>query len=326
MISQVALPIAMIIAVTSYILIVLLLPKRYMQQRTQHLKYAMQRLEEQKRRSIARGKTPAKVLQRGNLDSNPIVSLFMSTPGSDHVVNFLEQAGLVGFMDRIIMIFVAFVVVLTVAFLPLFSYLSVLVALILTFVVAYLLIKIRVKKRRDLFLRMLPDALEIIVRSVKSGYPINAAIGMVADSLPEEVGAEYLRIMHEAAYGYSLSEAVTRFAERIREPDVSFFAVVINLQQETGGNLTETLSNLSNVIRGRQQLKLKIRALSSEGKMTVIILVGIAACMVLAVQLLSPGHFDHLLYSDPGHTVMTVVGCIFATAAFFIRRIVNFKV
>lgn len=326
MMSGVAFPLAVIIAVASYLVIILLMPKRFMQQRTQHLKYAMQRLEEQKRRALDKGKTPAKSLARTHLESSLIVKAFMSTPGSDHVVNFLEQAGLIAYMDRIVGIAAAAVVIFTFLLYPTFNFLSPFVSITLVFIACYIVIKARVKKRRQAFLQMLPDALDIIIRSVKSGYPINAAIGMVADSLPEEIGSEYLRIMHEASYGYSLSEAVTRFARRIQEPDVNFLAVVINLQQETGGNLTEALSNLVAVIRSRQQLKLKVRALSSEGKMTVIILVGIAACMVGAVQLMSPGHFDKLLYTEPGHMVMSVVGTIFAIAGFFIHRIVNFKV
>src|SRR5690606_14615764 len=131
-----------------------------------------------------------------------------------------------------------------------------LLAVILTLGGIRFYLKNVIKKRKENFLKMLPDALDISIRSVRDGYPIVPAIGMVADSLPPEIGAEYLRIMQEASYGYTLGEAVSRFADRMQDPDVSFFSVVVNLQQETGGNLAEVLSNLSYVIRQRQQLKL----------------------------------------------------------------------
>lgn len=325
MMAQYAFPIAVVIALLCYLLIVLLLPKQALQGRTQHLRSAMQRLEEQQKRMSAM--RPAETMKpiRSNLEHHLIVKGFLAIPGSSHAVNYIERAGMVESLDKIVCwtlgLWVVFVVLLKD-----FGALSVLVGAIAALFVVYMYLKMRIKKRRKLFLSMLPDALDIIVRSIKSGYPINAAIGMVADSLPPEVGAEYVRVMNEASYGYSLGEAVSRFADRMQEPDVSFFSVVVNLQQETGGNLTETLGNLSSIIRQRQQLRLKIRALSAEGRATVWILVGIAISMVAVVQFMSPGHFDKLFTTDAGHTIMISVASAFFCAFLFIKRIINFRI
>ena len=325
MMTQLALPLAIFIGISCYLIIILLLPKELLRAKTQHLKLAMQRLEEQQKRlHSARPSNPAESANKLSED-NVLVRALLVLPGSEHIISFVEDAGLINRLDRLVLVVFVMLVILSVL-LAGFGVLGIFVAIIITFTLVYMFLKSRIKKRRQLFINMLPDALDIIVRSVKAGYPINAAIGMVADSLPPEIGAEYLRIMHEASYGYSLGEAVTRFAERMKESDVSFFAVVVNLQQETGGNLAEVLGNLSDVIRQRQQLKLKVRALSAEGRMTVVILVGIACFMVITVNLMAPGHFDRLFTTSAGNTVMTAVGSAFALAFIVIRKIINFRV
>ena len=263
---------------------------------------------------------PSAVAQQSKL-----FRLLLVLPKSEAILNFIDRAGFIEKLDTVILVSILLLVTMAIM-LSALGVLGIAIALLATFFIIYMFLKSRIRKRRQRFLAMLPDALDIIVRSVKSGYPINAAIGMVAESLPQDVGIEFLRIMNEASYGYTLGEAVERFAQRMDEPDVSFFSVVVNLQQETGGNLAEILSNLSNVIRQRQQLRLKIRALSAEGRITVVILVGIAACMVAAVQFFAPGHFDRLFSTSAGHSVMIATSTCFGLAFLTIRKIINFKI
>lgn len=326
MMEQFALPLVIAIGILSYIVIIMLLPKSVTQGRSQHLRMAMQRLEEQQKRMKAAARPSDKLEQvRANMEEKVLVKAFMMVPGSQHAFARIEQAGLIGKLDRLILFGMVLFLLLCLLFAEVDIW-GVVLAALLTYFLMKSFIKHKIKKRRALFLSLMPDALEIIVRSVKSGYPVNSAIGMVADSLPPEVGEEYLRIVHEASFGYSFSEAVTRFAERMNEPDVSFFAVVVNIQQETGGNLAEVLGNLSKVIRQRQQLKLKVRALSAEGRITVAILVGIAVCMVAAVQLITPEHFSVLLHTSAGHKVIMAELFAFFCAYLMINKIINFKV
>ena len=325
MMEQLALPLIIAIGILCYIAIILVLPKSVTQGRSQHFRMAMQRLEEQQKRIKAARPSEKVDSLRSNMEDNALIRAFLVVPGAEHALSAVEQAGMIGKLDKLV--FVGIIIFLALClFLGGLGPLGIILAGIASYFVMCVYIKQRIKKRRQLFLNLLPDALEIIVRSIKSGYPINSAIGMVADSLPAEVGEEYLRIVHEASFGYSFAEAITRFAERMDEPDVSFFAVVVNIQQETGGNLSEVLTNLSRVIRQRQQLKLKIRALSAEGRITVWILVGIAASMIGIVQLMTPGHFEPLVGTSAGHTVIIAVGCAFFSAFLAIKKIINFKI
>lgn len=324
MMEQLALPLAIIVGISCYLIIALLLPKNVMQGRSQHLRSAMQRLEEQQKRLQEARPSEKMVKVRSGLEQNILVKAFLTLPGSSGMVSYVERAGLVGQLDKLILCAGIFWLLFAVV-LRNMGPLGILLGAIAAFMVIFLYVRTRIKRRRKLFLSMLPDAIDIITRSVKAGYPINAAIGMVADSLPTQVGAEYLRVMNEASYGYSLGEAVTRFAERMNEPDVNFFAVVVNLQQETGGNLTETLGNLSKVIRARQQLRQKVRALSAEGKATVYILLAVGALMAGAMLFMNPNHFDLMFTTSTGHKGMMVAGVLSSLGFFFIHKITNFK-
>jgi tight adherence protein B len=320
MTNELILVLAIIVSIGVYAVVVMFLPKKYTQKQNAHLKSAMQRLESMRGYGVQDADNEHK-----NLETNPLVRAFLSLPFISDELVLIEQAGLLEKLDKVVLYSVVLLAIVLVL-LSSYGLIALLIAPIITFAIVYFYLRIRVAKRRKRFLDLFPDALDIIVRSVKAGYPINTSIGMVADSMPPEIAKEYTRIVSEASFGYTLSEAVQRFADRIGQPDVNFFSVVIGVQQETGGNLSEILSNLSTVIRQRKHLRLKIKALSSEGKATVAILVGIAIFMVLAVKFVAPQHFNPLLQTQAGHTVMTVIGCIFVCTFFVIRRIINFRI
>lgn len=318
--STVVLLIAMIVCITAYLLVISLMPKS----NNKYLKSAMERLEEQKD-FFEKSQVDLKHKRRSDIENNLFVRAYTELPYIGKNLDMIEQAGLVDSIDRLMMAGVGLIVVLMLLMSNL-GLVSIILAPVLSFFIMYMFVKIKADKRRKRFLDLFPDALDIIIRSVKAGYPINTAIGMVADSMPAEIGYEYIRVMNETSYGYSLSEAVNRFAERLDEPDVAFFSVVIGVQQETGGNLAEVLGNLSNVIRQRKHLRLKINSLSAEGRITVRILIGIAFFMVLAVYLTAPQHFDPLLNTSLGHSVLGGVVVAFIIANIFIRRIINFRI
>ncbi len=320
MTSELILVLAIIVSIGVYAIVITLLPQKYTQKQNAHLKAAMQRLESLRGPTDETADTGAR-----KVEENPLVRAFLSLPFISDELNLIEQAGLLGKIDKVLL-YSFVLLVLSLLALSSYGLIALLLAPLITFICVYFYLRIRVARRRRQFLDLFPDALDIIVRSVKAGYPINNAIAMVADSMPPEIAKEYLRIVSEASFGYTLSEAVQRFADRIKQPDVNFFAVVIGVQQETGGNLSEVLGNLSTVIRQRKHLRLKIKALSSEGKATVVILVGIAIFMVLAVKFTAPNHFKPLLETPAGHTVMMVISAIFVSTFFIIRRIINFRI
>ena len=123
-----------------------------------------------------------------------------------------------------------------------------------------------IKRRVTKFTVRFPDAIELMVRGLRSGLPISETIGIVADELPEPVGTEFRSVADKMRIGRTMEAALQETADRLGTPEFQFFVITLAIQRETGGNLAETLSNLADVLRKRSQMKLKIRAMSSESK------------------------------------------------------------
>jgi tight adherence protein B len=136
------------------------------------------------------------------------------------------------------------------------------------------LLYLRMAKGRRLkkFAEQLPDCLDIIVRSLRAGHPIAAALSLVAKEMPDPIGSEFGITVDEMTYGMSLPEALAKMADRVDQGDLKFVLVAINIQHGSGGNLAEVLSGISAVIRARFRMKQKISALSAEGRISAVIL------------------------------------------------------
>lgn len=191
--------------------------------------------------------------------------------------------------------------------------------LLLCPVLPYLLIRRhcrkKVLKRNAAFLNMFPDVLDMFVRSVKSGFPVASAFKIVAENMDAPVSTEFQKMVQELEIGQTMSAVLTRLSERIDEPDVNFFVILMKVQQETGGNLGEVVTNLSNIIRKRKQLRLKIKALTSEGKATSYILGALPVLVFAALYSVSEGYLDVLWTTNSGMIALgasigLVVGCM----------------
>ncbi len=145
----------------------------------------------------------------------------------------------------------------------------------------------RRKKYQSRFLDELPNAVEAIVRGVKSGLPLNDSIRLVSKEAKEPVKSEFGRVLDQQAVGKTMAEAVTILFERVPVPEVNFFIVVITVQQQAGGNLSEALGNLSRVLRNRKAMKLKIKAMSSEAKASAGIIGSLPFIVATLVSLTS---------------------------------------
>jgi tight adherence protein B len=166
----------------------------------------------------------------------------------------------------------------------------------------------------------------MIVRSLRSGYHLNAALAMVADNTPAPLGTELRRVVDETTYGWSLLEAINRLGFRIDAPDVRFFTVVLAVQQETGGNLSEVLGNLASIIRKRKHLRMKIRALSSEGRATAWILGLLPVMMTGAIYYVSPQHLQPLITTFTGNVVVAVVLGLMTIGMLMVRQIIRMDI
>jgi tight adherence protein B len=154
------------------------------------------------------------------------------------------------------------------------------------------------KRREKLFLKALPDAVDVIVRGIKAGLPLFESIKVVAADSPQPLKGEFLSIIETQAIGIPLGEACQRLYERMPVPEANFFGIVVAIQQKSGGNLSEALGNLSKVLRDRKKMAEKIQAMSMEAKASAGIIGSLPPIVMLLVYLSTPDYIS-LLWTHP---------------------------
>jgi tight adherence protein B len=180
------------------------------------------------------------------------------------------------------------------------------------------------KRRMKRFLEEFPNAIDVIVRGVKAGLPLADCIRLISLEAGEPVRAEFRQIAETQALGVPLPEAVNRLPERVPVPEASFFAIVVTIQQKAGGNLAETLGNLSRVLRERRKMLGKIKAMSMEAKASAAIIGALPVVVMGLVYLTSPQYIS-ILFSDPlGNLILAASGTWMAIGIFVMRRMINF--
>jgi tight adherence protein B len=182
----------------------------------------------------------------------------------------------------------------------------------------------RRKSYQHKFLEELPNAVEAIVRGVKSGLPLNDSIRLVSREAKEPVKSEFGRVLDQQAVGKSMSEAVTILFDRVPVPEVNFFIVVITVQQQAGGNLSEALGNLSRVLRNRKAMKLKIKAMSSEAKASAGIIGSLPFIVAILVSLTSPTYLLPLVQTTTGQMWLGIAACMLTMGVLVMRKMVSF--
>jgi tight adherence protein B len=189
------------------------------------------------------------------------------------------------------------------------------------FFVSFML-KMRMKK----FIEELPNALDVMVRSIKSGLPLNDAIRLIAAEAKEPVKAEFRKVVEAQQMGLSVPEAIGRMHLSVPLPEVNFFAVVIAIQAQAGGNLSEALGNLSRVLRDRKKMKAKVTALSMEAKASAVIIGALPFIVAFLVYLTSP-QYMMILFTDPrGHLIMGASAVWMSIGIFVMRNMINFDI
>ena len=200
------------------------------------------------------------------------------------------------------------------------------VAVITGYAAFYIWLRGKAKKRIALFEEQLPDALDLMVRSLRVGHPMNASVGIVAREMMDPLGTEFGLIADEATYGMPITDAMDRLAARVPVPDLRFLAIAINIQSTSGGNLAEILEGLSRVIRARFKLFRKVRAITAEARWSGWFLSVFPIIALLLVQVVQPDYYDrvsdHPLFL-PG-AILTFI--LLIVNIFFMRMLVNIKV
>lgn len=180
------------------------------------------------------------------------------------------------------------------------------------------------KRRIKKFLEEFANAMDVIVRGVKAGLPLNDCIRIIANEAAEPVKTEFRQIAETQAMGVSIGEACAKLPERVPVPESSFFAIVIAIQSKAGGNLSEALGNLSRVLRERRKMKGKISAMSMEAKASAVI-IGALPIVVMGLVYLSSPDYIKLLFTDPiGNVILGASATWMAIGIFVMRRMINF--
>ena len=196
------------------------------------------------------------------------------------------------------------------------------VAIGLPHMVVGFLIKRRIAKFNSNF----PDAIELMVRGLRSGLPITETLGIVAKEIPGPVGLEFQSVADKMKIGRTMEAALQETADRLGTPEFQFFVITLAIQRETGGNLAETLSNLADVLRKRAQMKLKIRAMSSESKASAMIVGSLPFVVFTLVWMINPGYMDGF-FTDQRLMVAGIGGLIWMSIGVFIMaKMVNFEI
>jgi len=179
-------------------------------------------------------------------------------------------------------------------------------------------------RRENRFLNALPDAVDIIVRGIKSGLPLLDSLKIIALEAPEPTRSEFRAIVETQTIGMPLGEACAKLFERMPLPEANFFGIVISIQQKAGGNLSEALGNLSRVLRDRKKMKAKIQAMSMEAKASATIIGSLPIAVGMLVYITSPDYISLLFTTDLGRMMIGACACWMAIGVFVMKKMINF--
>jgi tight adherence protein B len=182
------------------------------------------------------------------------------------------------------------------------------------------------QRRIDKFTAQLPDALNIIVRSLRIGHPFVSAIGLAAKEMREPIAGELAATAEEIAFGQDVTTAVANLHARVGQDDLLFLVTAVSVQSQTGGNLAEVLARLATLMRQRSTLQLKVKALSAEGRLSAWFLTAMPFILYGAIRLLSRDYFGELAGSPVLLPALIYGGVSLVVANFVIYRMVNFKI
>ncbi len=187
-------------------------------------------------------------------------------------------------------------------------------------------LKMRKNRKLDKFGKQLPEAIELITRSLKAGHPVPVALSMVAREMPDPIGSEFGMVVDEVTYGSDLVTALLALYERVGHPDLPLLVSSVSIQSTTGGNLREILDSLARVIRDRLKMKAKVKAISAEGRLSAIFLSAMPVLLFIVLLLLLPDYYGGIW--DESLTWYMFGGLAFwlTTGNLMIMKMVSFKV
>lgn len=200
------------------------------------------------------------------------------------------------------------------------------IAIVVAVPFSYFVLRFLRARRQKRFSEQFPDAVDMIVRSLRAGHPVPVAVSMVGREMKDPIGTEFGIVADEITYGADIETAMRNLQFRVGQDDLPLFVTAIAIQGTTGGNLSEILANLSAVIRLRFKMRRKVRALAAEGRFSAIILSSLPVVMFIVLQLITPDFYGKVWQFD---LTKVVLGCVVAWMAvgnYAMYRLVNFRV
>lgn len=248
-------------------------------------------------------------------------------PGAAAIEDLLEQAGK-DYRPHMVMLLMLILGVLA-ALISLYFYANLIASAVLGLLAAmlpYYYLKEQRKKRLDLFEEQLPDALDMMTRALRAGYPFNEAIHYIADEMPDPIAKEFGITFEEINYGRDVKDAFNYLLMRIPSINLIAATTAILIQRETGGNLAELLDNISDILRKRFRFQRRVRTITAENRMSAWVLALLPFAVFLAIALRSPDYIQPLFDTEEGHVILTVGLILQVIGAFWVRKQINFDI
>ena len=204
--------------------------------------------------------------------------------------------------------------------------LGLLIGFAIGFGIPHFYVKWRIANSKKKFLKLFPDAIELIVRGLRAGLPVTESMQTVSQEIPEPVSSVFKKIGDQVKLGVPIEKAMNDMAHNLKMTEFGFFVISVTLQRETGGNLGEILSNLAEVLRQRHMLKLKIRAMSSEARASAIIVGSLPFLVLAALMFVSPEYLAPLIDDYRGNIAALGASCSMGIGLFIMSRMAQFKI
>lgn len=182
------------------------------------------------------------------------------------------------------------------------------------------------RKRMERFMSQLPEALDLISRSLRAGHAFTSGMKMASEQFEDPLGPEFAETLDEINFGVSVHEALKSMTLRVECPDLKFFVVSVILQRETGGNLSEIIENIAHLIRERFKFQGKVRSLAAEGKLSAIILIALPILVFTTLCFTSPDYIKTLVNEESGRKALYVAGAMMIGGILMIRKIIQIRV
>lgn len=203
---------------------------------------------------------------------------------------------------------------------------KIIVAVVMGYGAVYVWLSSKAKKRMELFEEQLPDAVELMVRSLRVGHPFASSVNIVAQEMPDPLGTEFGILVDESNFGADISDSLRKMTERVDVQDLRFLAVAVSIQAQSGGNLAEVLEGLAKVIRSRFKLFRRVNAITAEAKWSGWFLSFFPIIALIAINVLQPDYYDGV-EATPVFLPLAIVVVIFLIVnIIFMHMMVNFKV